>query len=154
MSSALVRCSATKASRSAAENGSRARRAMSAQEATSPQCTHSSSSGSSTRYRVPSGSVPVSGSWIVRTRRPARPASASVPNVRVSMNFLVRRSRAQASTGSVMAGAFCSVPRITRGCRACRYSARTTATHMIRLLMTRQVTDPGPNRPSSSRAGS
>ena len=42
MSSALARCSATKASRSAAENGSLLRRAMSTQEATSPQCTHSS----------------------------------------------------------------------------------------------------------------
>ena len=58
--SALARCSSTKASRSAAENGSLLRRAMSAHEATSPQCTHSSNSGSSTRYRVPSGSVPVS----------------------------------------------------------------------------------------------
>ena len=154
MSSALVRCSATKASRSAAENGSRLRRAMSAQEATSPQCTHSSSSGSSTWYRVPSGSVPVSGSWILRTRRPARSASAVVPNVRVSMNVLVRLSLAQASTGSVIVAAFCSVPRITRGCRACRYSARRTATHMIRLVMIRQVTDWGPNKPSSSRAGS
>ena len=154
MSSALVRCSATNASRSAAENGSPLRWAMSAQEATSPQCTHSSNSGSSTRYRVPSGSVPVSGSWIIRTRRPARSASATVPNVRVSRNFLVRLSLAHASAGSVMPVAFCSVPRITRGCRACRYSARTTATHMIRLLMIRQVTDPGPNKPSSSRSGS
>jgi hypothetical protein len=84
----------------------------------------------------------------------ARSASAIVPNVRVSMNVLVRLSLAQASTGSVMVAAFCNVPRITRGCNACRYSARTTATHMIRLLMTRQVTDPGPNKPSSSLAGS
>ena len=96
----------------------------------------------------------MSASWILRTRRPARSASAVVPNVRVSMNVLVRRSLAQASTGSVMVAAFCSVPRITRGCSACRYSARSTATHMIRLLMIRQVTDPGPNKPSSSRAGS
>jgi hypothetical protein len=70
------------------------------------------------------------------------------------MNFLVRLSLAQASTGSVTVTAFCSVPRITRGCSACRYSARTIATHMIRLFMTRQVTDPGPNKPSSSRPGS
>src|SRR6516225_990273 len=90
----------------------------------------------------------------MRTRHPARSASVTVPNVRVSMNFLVRLSLAQASTGSVMVAAFCSVPRITRGCKACRYNARTTATHMIRLLMTRQVTDPGPNKPSSSRPGS
>ena len=70
------------------------------------------------------------------------------------MNVLVRLSLAQASTGSVMVAAFCNVPRITRGCNACRYSERTTATHMIRLLMTRQVTDQGPNKPSSSLAGS
>ena len=30
----------------------------------------------------------------------------------------------------------------------------TTATHMIRLVMIRQVTDSGPNKPSSVRAGS
>ena len=60
------------------------------------------------------------------------------------MNVLVRLSLAQASTGSVMVAAFCNVPRITRGCNACRYSERTTATHMILLLMTRQVTDQGP----------
>jgi hypothetical protein len=90
----------------------------------------------------------------MRTRRPARSASAVVPNVRVSMNILVRLSLAHASAGVVMPAAFCSVPRITRGCRACRYSARTTATHMIRLLIARQVTDPGPNKPSSSRSGS
>jgi uncharacterized lipoprotein len=154
MSSALVRCSSTKASRSAAENGSPLRRAMSAAEATSPQCTQSSNSGSSTRYRVPSGSVQVNASWIMRTRRPARSASAVVPNVRVSINVLVRLSLAHASAGMVISAAFCSVPRITRGCSACRYSARTTATHMIRLLITRQVTDPGPNKPSSSRSGS
>jgi hypothetical protein len=53
-----------------------------------------------------------------------------------------------------MVTAFCNVPRITRGFNACRYSERTTATHMIRLLMTRQVIDPGPNKPSSSRPGS
>lgn len=70
------------------------------------------------------------------------------------MNILVRRSLAQASTGSVMVAAFCSVPRITRGCSACRYSARTTASHMIRLPMTRQVIEPAPNKPSSSRPGS
>ncbi len=70
------------------------------------------------------------------------------------MKVLVRLSLAQASTGSVMVAAFCNVPRITRGCNACRYSERTTATHMIRLLMTRQVTDRGPNKPSSSLAGS
>ena len=69
------------------------------------------------------------------------------------MNVLVRLSRAQASTGSAMVAAFCNVPRITRGCSACRYSARTIATHMIRLDMTRQVTEPGPNKPSSSLAG-
>ena len=77
-----------------------------------------------------------------------------MPNVRVSMNFLVRLSLAQPSTACVMPGAFCSVPRITRGCSACRYSARRAATHMIGLLMICQVTDPGPNKPSSSRAGS
>ena len=69
------------------------------------------------------------------------------------MNVLVRRNLAQASTGSVMVAAFCSVPRMTRGCSACRYT-RAAATHMIRLLMMRQVTDSGPNKPSSSRAGS
>ena len=37
---------------------------------------------------------------------------AVVPNVRVSMNILVRLSLAQASTGSVMVAAFCNVPRI------------------------------------------
>jgi hypothetical protein len=77
-----------------------------------------------------------------------------VPNVHVSMNFLVLLSRAQASTGSVMAVAFCKVPRITRGCRACRSSARTAATHMIRLFISRHVTDLGPNTPSSCRPGS
>src|ERR1700689_2921702 len=46
------------------------------------------------------------------------------------------------------------VPRITRGCRACRSSARTAATHMIRVCVSRHVTDPGPNRPSSGLAGS
>ena len=50
---------------------------------------------------------------------------AVVPNVRVSMNVLVRLSLAQASAGSVIVAAFCSVPRITRGCSACRYSARS-----------------------------
>ncbi len=70
------------------------------------------------------------------------------------MNFLVRLSRAQASTGSVMAVAFCKVPRITRGCKACRSSARTAATHMIRLSISHHVSDPGPNRPSSCLAGS
>ena len=154
MSSALAPSPATKASRSAADNGSRPRRAMSAQEATSPQCTQSSSSGSSSGYRVPSGSVPVSSWWMVRTRRPARSASTVVPNVRASMNFLVRLSLAQPSTACVMPGAFCSVPRITRGCSACRYRARRAATHMIRLFMIRQVTDPGPNKPWSSRPGS
>jgi hypothetical protein len=127
---------------------------MSAQEATSPQCTHSRRSGSSTRYRVQSGSVPVSAWWILRTRCPARSASAVVLNVRVSMNVLVLLSLTQASAGSMMVAAFCSVPRITRGCSACRYSARRTATHMIRLLMICQVTDRGPNKPSSSRSGS
>ena len=154
MSSALVRCSATKASRSAAENGSLLRRAMSAQEETSPQCTHSSNSGRSPGNGCRRDRVPVSETWILRTRRPARSASAVVPNVRVSMNVLVRLNLAQASAGAAMVAAFCSVPRITRGCSACRYSARRTTTHMIRLVMTRQVTDSGPNKPSSSRAGS
>src|SRR6185437_8081617 len=41
-------------------------------------------------------------------------------------------------------------PRVQR----LRYSARRAATHMIRLFMIRQVTDPGPNKPWSSRPGS
>jgi hypothetical protein len=74
--------------------------------------------------------------------------------VRVSMNFLVRLSLAQAAMGSVKVPAFCRVPRITRGCNACRYKARTIPTHITRQLITRQVTDPGPNKPSSCLAGS
>ena len=54
--------------------------------------------------------------------------------------------RPQASSGRAKA-VFCQVPSITRGCSACRYMARTPAIHITGSLDTRQVTEPGPNRP-------
>jgi len=68
--------------------------------------------------------------------------------MRTRTNSEVRRNLPQACFGSAKA-VFCQVPRITRGWSACRHSARNPATHSTGSAMIRQLTDSGPNSPSS-----
>ncbi len=123
------------------------RRTTSAYDTTSAQCTHRNSAVSSIRYDSPvSGSVARRNWWIRRTRAPARSASARDPYVVTPTKSAVRNNRPH---GSFRNAEFWTTPRTARGCNACKYSARTPATHIAGSACNCHVTDPGPNNPGS-----
>src|SRR5215467_13194343 len=119
-------------------------------ESTSAAWIHSSRAGSLAAYERPvTGSVPLTRSWILRTRAAARSADAFSAKLTVTTYAEVAASL---PTGSSRQPLCWSTPAMASGCSAWIISARNPATGADMSAAVCQVTLSGPKNPSSARS--